>query len=269
MPEMPLTFAGFKNGETEAVLTKQPTVACEATAESLPGEYAVTVSGAEAANYDITFVPGKLIVNEPDAVIITARSYEREYGDANPVFEYTTEGAELEGNPELVCEATVTSSVGTYAITLAEGSVKNLKVVFVPGTLTVTKAPLTITANDCTFEKETELPEFTATYLGFKNNDTEDVLTAKPVFTTVVTPQSEPGTYEIVVSGAEAENYAITFVNGTLTVTPSSGIEELMAQKKSFNVYNLQGRIVRRNVKSLQGLPQGMYIVNGLKVVVR
>ncbi len=269
MPELTPDYSGFKNDETEAVLTTKPTVGCEATADSAPGEYEITVSGAEAENYAISYVNGKLIVTEPDAIVITAKSYEREYGEENPVFEFTTEGAELDGKPELVCEATATSAVGTYAITLVEGSVKNFKVVFVPGTLTITKAPLTITANDCTFEQDTELPEFTATYAGFKNNETEDVLTVKPVFTTVATAQSEPGTYEIVASGAEAENYSITYVSGTLTVTASSGIAGLMAQKKSFNVYDMQGRLVRRNVRSLQGLPQGLYIVNGMKVVVR
>ena len=80
MPAFTLTYEGFKNGETEAVLSKQPTVSCEATEASAPGEYAVQVSGAEAQNSTISYAAGKLIVTEADAVVITAKSYTRKYG---------------------------------------------------------------------------------------------------------------------------------------------------------------------------------------------
>ena len=63
-PAFTLTYNGFKNGENNSVLTKMPTVSCEATANSPVGEYPVTVSGAEAKNYDISYVAGKLIITE-------------------------------------------------------------------------------------------------------------------------------------------------------------------------------------------------------------
>jgi hypothetical protein len=44
------------------------------------------------------------------------------------------------------------------------------------------------------------------------------VLTTQPTFTCSATSSSTPGTYPIVVSGATAQNYNITFVNGTLTI---------------------------------------------------
>ena len=57
-----------------------------------------------------------------------------------------------------------------------------------------------------------------AIYSGFKNGETEAVLTKKPVFSTSATETSKPGDYEISVSGAEAQNYNITYIQGTLTV---------------------------------------------------
>ncbi|MCR5362792.1 MAG: hypothetical protein K6E73_12415, partial [Bacteroidales bacterium] len=146
MPDFSLTYTGFKNNETKAVLTKQPTASCSANTASAPGEYPVTVSGAEAQNYSISYTSGKLIVNDADAVIVKAISYTREYGDANPTFEFTTEGAALDGTPEFSCEASATSPVGTYDIVVKQGSVKNFNVAYVKGTLTITKAPLTIAA---------------------------------------------------------------------------------------------------------------------------
>ena len=61
-PEFDVNISGFVNNETETVLTKQPTVTCEATTTNEPGEYDINASGAEAGNYDITYVPGKLTI---------------------------------------------------------------------------------------------------------------------------------------------------------------------------------------------------------------
>jgi hypothetical protein len=64
MPEFTLIYDGFKNGETKDVLTKQPDVTCDANEASAPGEYPITVSGAEAQNYDISYTNGTLIVEK-------------------------------------------------------------------------------------------------------------------------------------------------------------------------------------------------------------
>ncbi len=223
-PEFTLTYEGFKNNETKAVLTKQPTVSCNATESSTPGEYPVTVSGAEAQNYAITYVNGTLIVTEADAVVVTAKSYTRAYGDANPTFEYEVSGATLVGVPEITCEATAMSPVGTYPIVVKKGSVTNYNVTYVAGTLTITKAPLSIKAGTYTKKQGERNPEFTLTYEGFKNNETKAVLTKQPTVSCNATESSAPGEYPVIVSGAEAQNYAITYVNGTLIVESNSQV---------------------------------------------
>ena len=89
-------------------------------------------------------------------------------------------------------------------------------------TLTVRKAPLTITANNCAKKKGEENPVFTVSYQGFKNADNASVLTSQPVITTTATKNSPVGTYPITVSGASANNYDISYVTGTLTIEDSS-----------------------------------------------
>ena len=219
MPVFKAVYNGFKNNETEDVLTKKPVITTTATEASAPGSYPVTVSGAEAQNYDISYKPGTLTVTEADAVIITAKSYSRAYGDNNPTFEYEVQGAQLDGVPEITCEATKGSPVGTYAIVVKQGTVKNYNMTFANGTLTVTKAPLTVSAGNYTKKQGDPMPEFKASYQGFKNNETEDVLTKKPVIMTTATESSAPGEYPVTVSGAEAQNYDISYQPGTLTVT--------------------------------------------------
>jgi hypothetical protein len=268
LPEFTLTYEGFKNNETEAVLTKKPTATTTATKESTPGEYVVTVSGGEATNYELSYTNGKLIVAEADAVIVTAKSYTRKYGDANPTFEYTSEGATLVGTPEIICEAKATSPVGTYPIKIKKGSVMSYNVTYVEGTLTITKAPLSVKVEDVTREQYQENPEFVITYSGWKVGDDENVLIKKPTATTTATKDCSVGEYEIVVSGGEAENYELTYKNGTLIVIESTGIATISITQPA-DVYILHGHKVRTKATTLDGLPKGIYIVNGHKVIVK
>ena len=267
-PEFTLTDEGWKNNETEAVLTKKPTATTTATKESAPGEYEITVSGGEATNYELSYINGKLIVTQADAVVIAAKSYTRVYGDANPTFEYEVSGAALEGTPEITCEATATSPVGTYPIVIKKGSVANYNDTYVNGTLTITKAPLAVKVENATREQYVENPEFVITYTGWKLNDDESVLAKKPTATTTATKDSPVGEYEILVSGGEAKNYDLNYENGILTVIESTGIATISVTNP-VNVYNVQGRMVCAKATTLSGLPSGVYIVNGKKVVVK
>jgi hypothetical protein len=86
----------------------------------------------------------------------------------------------------------------------------------------VAKAPLTITAQDKIRKLGTDNPPFTATYAGFVNGDTEASLDTPATFSTTAIKTSPLGQYPITPSGAADINYAITFVNGILTITDKS-----------------------------------------------
>ncbi len=219
MPVFKASYVGFKNGEDESVLTKQPVFSCEANEASAPAEYAVTISGADAENYDISYEQGRLTVVEADAVVVRAKSYSRQYGDDNPVFEFETEGAALDGTPEIVCSAVANSPVGSYSIEVKQGSIKNYNVHFESGSLVITKAPLSISAGNYTKKQGDAMPVFKASYAGFKNGENESVLTKQPVFSCEANEASAPAEYAVTISGADAENYEISYEQGVLTVT--------------------------------------------------
>ena len=219
MPVFKASYAGFKNGEDESVLTKQPVFSCEANEASAPAEYAVTISGADAENYEISYEQGRLTVVEADAVVVRAKSYSRQYGDENPVFEFETDGAALDGTPEIVCSAVANSPVGSYTIEVKQGSIKNYNVHFESGSLVITKAPLSISAGNYTKKQGDAMPVFKASYAGFKNGENESVLTKQPVFSCDANEASAPAEYAVTISGAEAENYDISYKQGMLTVT--------------------------------------------------
>ena len=84
--------------------------------------------------------------------------------------------------------------------------------------LTVSPAPLAITADNKVKQVGAANPPLTASYSGFVNGETNTVLTAQPSLSTPATAGSPAAVYQIVVSGATAANYDISHVNGTLTV---------------------------------------------------
>ncbi len=269
LPAFEMEYEGFKNEETAEVLTTQATIATTATSASEPGTYDITVSGAEAANYELTFVKGTLTIAAADPVTITAKSYEIEYGDELPTFEFTSEGAALVGTPAITCDIPEGAPAGTYPIVISKGGVTNYNDTYVKGTLTITKAKLTITADDIEVHQDEVMPTLTWKAEGWKNDEDESVLTVQPVCATEGSPTSSLGDYTITIGGAEAANYDITYVNGKLTVSVPVGITSIDANVAPADIYTLQGIKVRSKSESLDGLADGYYIVNRRKVLIR
>ncbi len=96
--------------------------------------------------------------------------------------------------------------------------------------VTVAKASLTATADDTTKKHGEANPNFTITYSGFVNGDTKDSITG-PIASCTADASSGVGTYPITLSGGSSNNYTITLVNGTLTITPGTPVNTLDASK--------------------------------------
>jgi len=162
---------------------------------------------------------------------VKAKDATKVYGSANPAFGASYSGfvndetaGVLSGSPSLSTTATISSGVGSYTITSAAGtlSAANYSFSFVNGTLSVTPAALTITADNKNKAYGAALPTLTASYSGFVNGDTSASLTTQPTLGTTATANSHVSgiPYTISVSGAVDANYTISYVPGTLTVNP-------------------------------------------------
>ena len=90
--------------------------------------------------------------------------------------------------------------------------------VAIPCSYTITKAPLSIIPNNIKRNYGEENPEFSCTYIGFKNKETYEVLEKVPNVYTIATSSSDAGTYPIYCSDAEAKNYIIDYKQGVLTI---------------------------------------------------
>lgn len=222
-PTFEIEYQGFVSGETDAVLTTKPVASTTATADSPVGVYDITVTGGSAANYELSYVKGKLTVADKSSITITAENVSRLYGEANPQFRYTVVGGDgMQGTPELTCEAVPGSPVGTYIIKVNKGSITtDANFIFNDGILTVNRAQLTATSNATRTYGE-DNPALTISYTGFVNGETEAVLKTAPTASTTATKSSGAGFYPITVTGGEADNYNIICQNGQLTVNKAA-----------------------------------------------
>src|SRR6185437_8522489 len=116
----------------------------------------ITASGGTAANYAITDVDGTLTVSHAP-LTVTADDKSKVYGAADPTLTDTITGTFYYGDGPGVIRGVTLSTVtgdsatgGTHAITVTGGSSANYAIIDVSGTLTVAKAPLTVTADNQT-----------------------------------------------------------------------------------------------------------------------
>jgi len=188
------------------------------------------VPGIERTSATITPRPMSILANSASKV------YGQTFTPATSAF--TTPVAPIAGETVLSVTETSTGSPAsasvagsTYPIipstALANGAFLpgNYAITYLNGALTVTPAPLTVTANDAskTFGQTTVLPTTAFTSVGLLNGDTVTAVTETSPGT-VATAAVAGSPYVIVPSGAIGtyvpSNYTVNYVNGVLTVAP-------------------------------------------------
>ena len=160
----------------------------------------------------------------PAALTVTAASFSRAYGSANPGLTGTVVGMQ---NSDVITAtysttANTLSPVGGYSIipSLSDPGNKlgNYAVTSNNGTLTITSVPLTVQADNKTRGVGSVNPAFTGTLTGLKNGD--NLSATYGCSATIVSPA---GSYPIVPTLVDPNNrqnnYTVSLLNGTLTVT--------------------------------------------------
>jgi hypothetical protein len=222
------TVVGVKNNDAISA-----TFATAATPDSAVGSYAIVPTLIDPANrlgnYSVTVQNGTLTV-KPAPLPVTAADATRTYGSPNPTFTGTLAGVKNNDNITALytTAATPASDVGAYAITPTlldpNNRLGNYAITLRNGTLTVTKAHLTVTANDLTVIYRAPNPARTYTLTGFVLGQTlaTSGVAGAPALSSAYAASSGVGTYPIAaaVGTLAAKNYDFpTLVPGTLTVT--------------------------------------------------
>jgi probable HAF family extracellular repeat protein len=187
----------------------------------------VNTTSFVACGVTASFSPFALFAPLP-VLTITANSFSRQYGAADPTFTVLYSGfvnsdtpASLSGTLTCLSTDTVASPVGTYAINCSGLSSPNYVTRYAPGVLTVAPAPLTVTAGNAQKVYGAAIPVLTGTITGIQNGDN-----ISATYATAATPASPVGTYAIaptlVDPTGKLGNYKVTLINGTLTVIQAS-----------------------------------------------
>lgn len=224
VPTLEVEYVGLKNNESKPVWITEPSITTTATSRSKVGDYPITISKGVPKNYNLTIKSGTLTIKKK-GLKIKAQDVSRLYGDNNPELNLLYTGLvndesepEWIKTPTLTTIATKNSAVGDYIIEINNAEAVNYDVELINGKLSVTKALLTVSVGNYTIQQGGSMPEFEAIYSGFKNADAKDVLIMQPTITCSANDKSEPGEYEIVISGADSPNYEFCYKNGKLTI---------------------------------------------------
>lgn len=123
VPTFTVSYDGFVNGETEAVLGGELTITCSATKMSPAGSYDVIPAGLTAENYEIEFVNGTLTITSGTYTIVASNTTVT-YNGENQMFTVVLKDGEtvIEGitftytlNDAVFTGAT---NAGTYEVTV-------------------------------------------------------------------------------------------------------------------------------------------------------
>jgi hypothetical protein len=237
-----VTFEGLVDPDTPEVLDADFTFTyVDYEAGSPAGDYEIAADGTVTAqNYELDKIVNGTLHVLKKGVTLTVKDQACKYGDPAPVeeagiakYDGLLDKDMEDGQPkEGVLEADLTytyvdyeagSPVGEYAIK-AEGTItsQNYELVeIIPGVLTVGKSVLVITAKDNTIVYGDDPAGNGFTAEGFVDGDDESVLDVSGLgYNFTYEKFGDIGTYDIVPYGIKAQDYAITYVKGNLTVTP-------------------------------------------------
>ena len=235
-PEFSSVITGFVEGENAENQNMKVDYTCDADGQSNVGNYRILAS-VNAPNYEVTYHYGTLAVTKAP-LTLKVKNTSRLYGDENPQFELIYTGLRNnETSPtwtqaiKVATTATKKSHCGVYPITVSGGVSQNYQVAeYANGELTVSKRPLTVKALDYERSYGEANPAFKIAYDGFANSDNESCISPKPTLSCEATKESNAGTYQILVTGGKADDYAITYQYGKLKVNPL-----LLGFKETYN----------------------------------
>jgi hypothetical protein len=240
-------YSGFVNGDTSADLDGTLTFSgAGATEVNAGGPYNVTPGGLTSDDYAISFVTGTITINtaslivraDADPTTAPTETFTKTYdGLVYSAFAVRYTGF-VNGETAAVLGGTVTftgpgatavGAGGPFVVTPAGLTSTNYTISFQNGTVTISRAPLSVTADadpgDAdvdSFSKSYDgqvYSGFTARYEGLVNGETSSILGGTLFFTGAGTTAINAGGPHVVVpAGLTSANYLITFGAGSLTI---------------------------------------------------
>ena len=180
----------------------------------------MTITGSNAGNYYLVRPEGlgaNIIVR---LLTITADNLRKTYGEIEPELSYRISEGQLVDSDSMTGGLIREPGENTGSYAIKQGSLTagtNYDITFTGADFSITQRSLTLTAEDKSKVFGVADPVFTVSYDNFAPGEDVSVLGGTLAF---VREDGEAlGTYTITPSGLTSDNYDITFVIGTLTIT--------------------------------------------------
>jgi subtilase family serine protease len=224
-----ITCASLQEGVVTPITPSVPAGGYKLVPNSCSG---ATLSGTDSSDYAVNYTSANddFTVN-PAPLTITASSGTMTYGGTVPTITVASYSGFVNGQNQTAlttqptCSTTATSqspvSASPQPTSCGNAADPNYTIGYVGGTVTISAAPLTITASSPSMAYGSTPPAITPNYAGFVNGDGSSDLTTPPACSTTATNSSpvSPPTYPSSCTGAADSNYSISYVGGSVTVT--------------------------------------------------
>ena len=242
-----VTYSGFANSESSSVLSGTLSFGGTSQGAINTGSYTIVPSGLSASNYNISYANGTLAVNKASLTVAAndaSKTYDGQAFSGNNGVTYSgfvngENTSVLSGALSFGGTAQGAQSAGSYTIIPSGLSASNYNISFANGTLTISKIPLTVTANDAskTYDGQAYSGGNGVAYSGFVNGESSSALSGTLSFGGTAQGARNAGSYTIIPSGLSGQNYDITYVNGALTVDKAiiSAITGITASNKTYD----------------------------------
>jgi len=223
-----VNYTGFVDGQTSSVLGGALGYSGNSQGAKNVGSYTIRPEGLTSPNYAITFATGTLMITKAPLTVAANGFTETYNGLAYSGGNGATYTGFVDGQSSSVLGGALgyagtsqgATNAGTYVIRPKGLTSPNYAITFTNGTLTINKAPLTITADSGSvpFTGTPFSGGFGVTYSGFVDGQTASVLGGTLSYAGTSQGATAAGTYGIRPEDLTSSNYLITWVNGKLTI---------------------------------------------------
>ena len=193
-----------------------------------------TNTNANFATVSFVIVDGVLTI-DPKPVQITADDKTKTYGEADPTLTYTVNG--LAGNDFIIASLSRAAGedAGTYAISVKAEPNPNYVIETLPGTLTIGRRAVTVTADNKIKVYGDADPELTAKVEGLAEGDGTELI----AYTLSRAAGEDVGEYAITAAGEAIQgNYTVAYVPAILTIVPENTVVVTITANNGEFVYD-------------------------------
>ncbi|WP_296621061.1 MBG domain-containing protein [Marivirga sp.] len=226
IPTLAISYSGFVEGDEEDDLETIPIASTTADANSSVGNYPINVSGGVSDNYDFTYTTGNLNIAKADQTITFDEILDKTYGDQDFALSASSDTGlpitftVLSGPASISGNILTINGTGTVTVEASQdGDTNHEPATPVNRSFSVSKATLSVTADDQSIVYGDAIPTLTISYSGFINSENESNLITAPTASTTADENSSAGDYPITASGGVSDNYAFVYIIGTLSIS--------------------------------------------------